>query len=117
MMRKVHPYHPTREQALKQQEQEQLRMLRSPAFLAMLKTCNTRRVGNHYVIEPKDPKPMAIAAAVASYMTIMQQALPRKPLPIARAEARASAKQILESYDLCTPENLNLVINKAREAA
>ena len=116
MMRAVFPYHPTRDQYMKQQEQEQLRMLRSPSFLAMLQTCNTRKVGNHYVIEPKDPKPMAIAAAVASYMTVMQQQRSRKPLAICRAEARESAKEVLELYDTCTPENLALVIKAARDS-
>lgn len=100
---------------MKQQEAEQLKILRSPRFAAMLKTCTSRKVGNHYVIEPKDPKPTAIAAAVASYITIIQQGRARKPMAVCRAEARASAKSILEQYDQLTQENLDLVIESARE--
>ena len=114
-MRKVYPYHPTREQYMKQQEAEQLKILRSPRFSAMLASCTSRKVGNHYVIESKNPSRLAVGAAIASYITIIQQGRARKPMAVCRAEARASAKSILEQYDQLTQENLDLVIEAARE--
>lgn len=112
MIRKTYPYHPTREQAMTNQQHEFMRTLKDPSFLAMLKKVKTRVDANGVThLELSDDRSI-FAAAVMSYKLTMHQS--KKPETLARLDARASAKKVLEQYNYDTPENLHKVIAACR---
>jgi len=110
MMRTTHRYHQTEEQALTQQQAESLRRLKDPTFLKLLQSIKTKKVGTGHMIITDNSK-VGLAAAMASYRTVLVQS--KKPLVLARVDARASAKQILEQYECYSTENMRKVAVEA----